>query len=125
MLARLLAAAVMLSPLPVFAQRAWVYEFEFGVPVMSSTSRLLNPSCTKVVPVQLAQWYAADPRGGWEISCGNDVPTYHHFFGRRIGRPLPNLVMELGWRHFSSPGDHNEVEYDSVAVRGRFTWGKQ
>ena len=125
MLPRLLAAALCLLPLQAFADDKWLFEFEFGIPVEYSTSRLILSDCHKVVPAELVDWYAIDPRPGWEISCGNDRPIYHHFVGRRIGRPLPNFVFELGWRHMSSPGDHNEIEYDAIAVRGRFTWGRR
>ncbi len=126
MLSKVLAAlAAVVMSCPAFADGPWLFEFEFGVPVESSSSRLVRSSCSKVVPVDLVQWYAIDPRPGWEVSCGNDRPVYHHFLGRRIGRPLPQLVLEFGWRHFSSPGDHNEIEYDAVAVRGRFTWGRR
>lgn len=120
---RLIVAFVALLPFSALAQ--WSYEFEFGVPFPDSTSRLLAPQCTKVVPVQLVPYYAMEPRSGWEISCGNDVPFYTHWLGRRIGRPLPNLEFEVGWRHFSSPGDHNEIEFDSIGIRGRFQWGKR
>ena len=116
---------LMLLPMTAAAEGPWLFEFELGYHFTQSTSRLVLPDCTKVVPAELAKWYAADPRSGWEISCGNDAPTYHHFLGRRIGRPLPNLVLELGWRHFSSPGDQNEIEYDAIAIRGRFHWGKR
>lgn len=117
--------ALLLLLLPSLASAEWLYEFEFGVPIERSTSRLMHEKCRKVVPTEYVQWYAVDPRPGWEISCGNRTPVYQHFIGRRIGRPLPRLTMELGWRHMSSPWDHNEIEYDAVAVRGRFTWGKR
>jgi hypothetical protein len=120
-----LLLALLLLPSIASAEDRWLFEFEFGVPIVYSSSRLLLPQCTKVVPVQYVKLYAADPRPGWEISCGNEVPIYNHFLGRRIGRPLPNLVVEMGWRHLSSPGDHNEFEYDSLSVRGRFQWGKR
>lgn len=119
------AVLLLLLPLQAAAEGKWLYEFELGIPVEYSTSRLVLDDCTKVVPVEMARWYAVEPRSGWEISCGNDSPVFHHFLGRRIGRPLPKLVLELGWRHFSSPGDRNEIEYDAIAVRGRFVWGKR
>ena len=122
---RALAIVASLLALPAAAADRWFYEFEFGAPLQYSTSRLLRPDCYKVVPVQFVEWYAADPRKGWEISCGNRVPLYNHFLGRRIGQPLPKLTFELGWRHMSSPMDHNEVEYDAIAVRGRFPWGRR
>ncbi len=121
----LILAAALAAAQPAIADGPWVFEFEFGVPLEYSTSRLLLSDCTKVVPVELVEWYVEDPRAGWEISCGNDRPIYNHFLGRRIGRPLPNLDIELGWRHLSSPGDHHGIEYDAIAVRGRFRWGKQ
>lgn len=101
----------------------WVYEFEFGG-MLPSSDRLLLPGCTKVVPRELVQWYAIDPRPGWEISCGNRQPYYLHFLGRNCGRPLPRLRFECGWRHFSSPADKEEVSFDALAIRGRFSWGK-
>lgn len=122
---RFLLAFLALLPFWVHAEGRYFFEFELGIPIVYSSSRLMLPQCTKVVPTELVKWYAVDPRPGWEISCGNDVPIYHHFIGRRIGRPLPNLVVEMGWRHMSSPGDHNEIEYDAFAVRGRFSWGKR
>lgn len=109
---------------PAMAEGPWVYEFEFGYQIPSSSNRLFHPSCDKVVPVQFAEWYVADPRRGWQISCGNNQPIYNHFLGRRCAKPLPNLVFECGWRHLSSPNDGNELEYDAIAVRGRFSWGR-
>ena len=117
------ATLLLLISFPAFAEGRWVYEFEFGA-LLPSSDRLLSERCTKVVPVQLVEWYAADPRPGWTISCGNRQPIYLHFLGRQIGRPLPRLRLELGWRHFSSPNDSREISFDALAVRGRFTFGK-
>lgn len=112
-----------LLPLQAFAGERWIYEFEFSYAVAQS-SRLLNPSCTKVVPVELVDWYSQDPRLGWEISCGNRQPMYLHFLGRRCWKPLPNLVFQCGWTHMSSPFDQQEVTFDAISVRGRFTFGR-
>lgn len=105
------------------ADEPWVYEFEFGYHFRND--RLLEPSCGKVVPIEYVQYYASEPRPGWEVACGNSQPTYTHFLGRRCGRPLPRLTMECGWRHFSSPFDAHEISYDALAIRGRFKWGKR
>jgi hypothetical protein len=119
----ILAAALLLGS-PALAADKWVYEFELGFPLVRSTDSLLLTSCTKVVAVENVQAYALDPRPGWEHSCGNNSPVYNHFLGRRCGKLLPRLVMECGWRHFSSPDDRHEIEYDAIVVRGRFTWGR-
>lgn len=123
-MAAILATCGVLACGPAQASKTWVYEFEFGHQLQSSSSRLYSPTCSKVVPVELVNWYMFDRRPGWEISCGNRQPVYNHFFGRSIGQPLPNLRIELGWRHMSSPADHNELEYDAIAVRGRFEFGR-
>lgn len=124
MLPRLLTAALCLLPLQAFADGPWSFEFEFGR-LLPSSDRLLSEACTKVVPVDYVAWYAIDPRPGFEISCGNNQPVYLHWLGRRIGRPLPNLEIEIGWRHFSSVADSQEISFDALSVRGRFSWGKR
>jgi hypothetical protein len=106
-----------------FADKPWVFEAELLAMLPAYEDRLLTPSCTKVVPVEYVDWYARDPRPGWEISCGNKQPMYMHWLGRRVGRPLPNLVLEVGWRHFSSPADAHELSFDAVGIRGRFEFG--
>lgn len=120
-----LAVLSLLWSFSAAAEGPWVFEFELSSMLPGYEDRLLHPACTKVVPVQYVEWYARDPRPGWEISCGNDQPMYMHWLGRRIGRPLPNLVLEAGWRHFSSPGDAHELSFDAIGVRGRFNWGKR
>lgn len=102
----------------------WVYEFEFGALIAGDLRLLRQSQCTKVVPIEVIDWYVIEPRAGWEISCGNREPTYNHFLGRRCWKPLPRLVFECGWRHFSSPADNHELSYDSLAIRGRFSWGR-
>jgi hypothetical protein len=117
--------AALLCTLGVRAEeKPWVFEFELATSSPSRLDRLLNPSCSKVVPVELVEWYSVDPRPGWERSCGNDQPMYLHFLGRRCWKPLPNFIVECGWRHFSSPGDSNEVAFDALSVRGKFRFGR-
>ena len=95
---------------PVLADDPWVFEFEFDYGIPGKLDRLLDPDiCTTVM----------HPERG-PVSCGNKQPMYQHFLGRRIGRPLPKLEIELGWRHFSSPMDAREISFDALAVRGRF-----
>lgn len=106
------------------AAAPWVYEFELGA-LLPTADRLLNEKhCTSVVPVEYVKWYATDPRPGWTVACGNKQPVYNHFLGRRCAKPLPKLIIECGWRHFSSPNDRHEISYDAIAVRGRFAFGK-
>jgi hypothetical protein len=124
MLARLLVAAMCALPLQAFADEPWVYEFEF-CGFIAADRLFWESSCTKVIPIQFAEWYAQTKNPGWTISCGNRQPTYTHFLGRRCWKPLPKLVLECGWRHFSSPMDSQELTFDSLAVRGRFSWGKK
>jgi hypothetical protein len=120
-----LALVALLLTTSARADEPWAFEFELTHILPGTSNRLFYPQCTKVVPVQFIEWYMKDPRKGWEISCGNDQPMFTSWLGRRIGRPLPNLTIEFGWRHLSSPGDQNELEFDSVGVRGRFRWGKR
>lgn len=128
MLARFLVAAMCCLPFAAFADGPWVYEFEFGVKVTGA--RVMSADCHKVIPLEYAPhyatWYAKNgPVEGIFWSCGGSNPIYNHFLGRRCGQPLPRLVMECGWRHFSHAGDGTETHYDAFAVRGRFTWGKR
>lgn len=116
---RLLAAILLLATATAHAD-PWVYEFEFDFSTPRFVDRLLAEGCGKVVNVNLVSAYAVDPRPGWEVSCGNNRPFYNHFLGRDCFKPLPRLVIECGWRHFSSPADGNEITYDAFAVRGRF-----
>jgi hypothetical protein len=116
-------ALLLLLPMTAAAE-PWVFDFEFAWGIPDRYDRLLNPACTKVVPVEYAQWYVSDPRGGFTIACGNNQPMYMHFLGRQCWRPLPNFRMECGWRHFSSPGDNHEISFDALSVRGRFQWGR-
>jgi hypothetical protein len=117
-------ALLLLLPMTAAAD-PWVFDFELAYGLPDRTDRLLTEDCTKVVPVQFVQWYAIDPKPGWEVACGNNQPMYYHFLGRRIAKPLPNLSLYLGWSHFSSPGDNHEITFDALAIRGRFGWGKQ
>jgi hypothetical protein len=103
----------------------WVFDFELAYGIPNKTDRLLNPACTRVVPVQYVEWHAKDPRAGFTIACGNDQPMYLHFLGRRCWKPLPKLTLYCGWTHFSSPGDNHEISFDALSVRGRFQWGKK
>ena len=103
----------------------WVFEWELAWGIPDRYDRLLNPACTKVVPVEYASFYAKNPQPGWEISCGNSQPMYTHFLGRTCWKPLPNFQMECGWRHFSSPGDAHEISFDAISIKGRFQWGKK
>lgn len=122
LLARALAVAMCWLPLQAFADEKWAFEFEFTEALPWTTSRLFLPACTKVVPIQLVQSYAVNPRPGWEISCGNNQPMFTSWLGRQIGQPLPHLKLEFGWRHLSSPMDSQELEFDSIGVRGRFSF---
>jgi hypothetical protein len=115
------AIIALLFALPSRAQ--WVYEFEFAYAIRPD--RLLAASCTKVVPLVYVANYAAEQRPGWEVSCGNDQPMYTHFLGRRCWKPSPRFQLECGWRHFSSPGDREEISFDALSVRGRFEWGRR
>lgn len=103
------------------ADELWAYEFEFGY-MLPASDRLFAADCRKVVPVQFVAWYAVDPRPGWEVSCGNQQPVFTHFLGRRCFKPLPKLVFDCGWRHFSSPNDREELSFDTLGIRGRFSW---
>src|SRR3990167_2133540 len=105
------------------ADRPWFFEAEFAY-MLPNSDRLLLPTCTKVIPQTYVAFYSTEQRPGWEVSCGNRQPLYTHFIGRRCGQPLPRLVIECGWRHLSSPFDSEEVSFDALAVRGRFTWGQ-
>ena len=120
---RLLWLALLL-PLSAAAD-PWVFDFEFAWGIPDRYDRLLNPACTKVVPVQYVDYYAVDRQRGWEIACGNDQPMYMHFLGRSCWKPSRNFRLECGWRHFSSPGDNEEISFDAFSVRGRFEWGKK
>jgi hypothetical protein len=115
---------LLLLPLSAAAD-PWVFDFEFAFGIPDRYDRLLNPACTKVVPVQYVDFYVRDPKAGWEIACGNNQPMFLSFLGRRCWKPLPNFEMECGWRHFSSPNDRNEISFDAFSVRGRFEWGKK
>lgn len=104
---------------PALADEPWVFEFEFDYGI--KLDRLLDPDlCTKAVMTQFVPVYVESGDTRWTTSCGNRQPMYQHFLGRRIGRPLPKLEIELGWRHFSSPMDAHEISFDALAVRGRF-----
>lgn len=101
----------------------WVFEFEFSYGLPDRLDRLLSPTCSKVVPVEYARWYASDPRPGFEIACGNNQPMFHSFLGRRCWKPLPKLVFHCGYSHFSSPSDNHEITFDALSIRGRFDFG--
>lgn len=130
MLARL-AAVLCLLPLTAFADGPWSFEFEFGVNL--AASRVMSHDCEKVVPLKHAGFYVDRvrnphpdyPTDGLLWSCGGDAPLYNHWLGRKIGQPLPNLRLEVGWRHFSHYGDSTETSYDAIGVRGRFSWGRR
>ncbi len=115
-----LALAGMVFSCPAIADEPWVFEFEFAH-LVGPSSRVLQPSCTKVVPVEAVQWYASDPRPGWAWSCGNEQPMYLHFLGRRCAK-WKVIELTCGWRHFSSPFDNHEITFDAISVRGRFSW---
>ena len=105
-------------------EKPWVFEFELAFSGGTHLDRLLSPSgCSKVVPTKYVDWYAVEPRAGYEIACGNDQPMYLHFLGRECWKPLPNFRMECGWRHFSSPSDGNEITFDAFSVKGAFRFG--
>jgi len=115
MLPRILAAALCLLPLQAFADKAWVYEFEFGTIVTASRVQLNDCATVRSTVMNEDGVYPT-----W--SCGGARLMYHHFLGRRCGHPLPNLVFECGWRHKSHYRGETEIYYDAFAVRGRFSF---
>jgi hypothetical protein len=119
-----IAVLILLLPMTAAAE-PWVFDFELAYGIPTKTDRLLSEDCTRVVPVQFVQWYARDPRPGWEVACGNKQPMFLSFLGRRCWKPLENLIFYCGWTHFSSPGDNHEITFDALSVRGRFEWGKK
>jgi hypothetical protein len=121
---RLLPLLLLCCAWQAVADDKWVYEFELAWGIPSKTDRLLAADCGAVVPVQFVEWYAVDPKPGWQISCGNNQPMFLHFLGRRCWNPLPKLELYCGWTHFSSPADNHEISFDALSVRGRFEFGK-
>lgn len=114
--------AIVALLMPGMACAQWVYEFELGYMLPNSDRLLIE--CERVVQTRFVDYYIADGRPlAWTNACGNRQPVYTHFIGRRCWKPLPRLVFECGWRHFSSPFDHQEITFDAAAIRGRFGWG--
>ena len=123
----LLALLTVLWSVPSFARDGdggpWFYEFEFSYNLPGQMDRLLAPECTKVVPVEVVDWYYHDRRPGWEISCGNRQPMYFGTIGRRCWQ-WGRVLFECLARHVSSPKDANEITFDGVGIRGRIEFGK-
>lgn len=119
----ILAALAMVFACPAFADDGpWFYEFEFSHTLPGYTDRLIEPDCGFVVPTQYVQWYAADPRPGWAVACGNEQPMFFGALGRKCGKLGP-VKFECLWRHMSSPNDSHEITFDGFGVRGRISWG--
>lgn len=118
---KILAAALLLLPLPAFADI--VSEFGVGWKLERSTSYLLLPVCEQATVV-VPEW-PDNPRGSGLWSCGGDNPAFIGFPVAWQSNFSDIWTIKAGWFHYSNwfdGGSKHETHMDAIAMTTTFNW---